>query len=181
MTFLILSILSNGEFFDRMTGLTGWDQMAPPASVVVYWRVAVEFAGTGSREQGGISLSKQHVANQLVGRKGEFVLNLPTIDIVQQFDTVDMNSTEVGDKFALSGLTRGVAKTVDAPTVEEAPIQLECRVLQSVELPPVRTIYLALVTATSVQEGVCDPSERLNVSKAPFFGMTAGSGGTVCK
>ncbi|HSR51586.1 MAG TPA: hypothetical protein VLV83_12215 [Acidobacteriota bacterium] len=48
--------------------------------------------------------------------------------------------------------------------------------LQSVELPPLRTVYLALVTATSVLEGVCDSSERLNVSKTPFFGMTAGSG-----
>ena len=147
-------------------------QPGDPDEISVGWTFVVN----GEPPQIGVSLSKEHVANHLVGRKGEFVLNLPTVDMVQQFDTVDMKTTEVGDKFALSGLTRGVANTVDAPTVEEAPIQLECRVVQSVELPPVRTIYLALVTATSVQQGVCDPSGRLIVSKVPFFGMTAGSG-----
>lgn len=147
-------------------------QPGDPDEISVGW----SFVVNGEPPQVGVSLSKEHVANPLVGRQGQFVLNVPSADIVEQFDRVDMNTTQGGDKFALSGLTRGAAKTIDAPTVEEAPIQLECQVLQQVELPPVRTIYLALVTATSVLEGVCDASERLIVSKTSFFGMTSGSG-----
>jgi flavin reductase (DIM6/NTAB) family NADH-FMN oxidoreductase RutF len=36
-----------------------------------------------------------------------------------------------GDKFVKLGFTRGQATVVNAPTVNEAPIQLECRLMQT--------------------------------------------------
>ncbi|MCP4641177.1 MAG: hypothetical protein GY851_12120, partial [bacterium] len=104
------------------------------------------------------------------------VLNVPTVAIVESFDRIDMSSAKVGDKFALSGLTRGEGRKVDAPTIEEAPIHVECRVFNTIEVPPVRTLFLAEVLATTVHEGICDEQGRLIVPKVPFFGMTAGSG-----
>jgi flavin reductase (DIM6/NTAB) family NADH-FMN oxidoreductase RutF len=106
----------------------------------------------------------------------EFVLNVPTAHIVEQFDVVDMNSSRVVDKYALSGLTRGAATVISAPTVEEAPIQVECRVFNTVDVPPIRTVFLADVVATTVHQGVCDENGRLIVEAVPFFGMTTGSG-----
>lgn len=106
----------------------------------------------------------------------QFVLNVPTVEIVDSFDIVDMNSSKIMDKFALSGLTRARASKVDAPTVEESPIHVECSVFDTIEVPPVRTMFLANVKATTVREGICDENGRLIVSSVPFFGMTAGSG-----
>ena len=63
-----------------------------------------------------------------------------------------------------------------APTVEESPIHLECRVFDRIEVPPIRTVYLAEVVATRVLEGTTDADGRLVVPAVPFFGMTAGSG-----
>jgi flavin reductase (DIM6/NTAB) family NADH-FMN oxidoreductase RutF len=82
----------------------------------------------------------------------------------------------VADKFALAGLTRGAATAVDAPTIEEAPIQLECKVSHVLRVPPARTVFLADVVATTVHEGICDEAGRLVVPSAAFFGMTSGSG-----
>ena len=65
---------------------------------------------------------------------------------------------------------------VDAPTVEEAPIQVECRVTHRLRVEPSRTVFLAEVVATTVKEGVCDTNGRLIVESQAFFGMTAGSG-----
>ena len=106
----------------------------------------------------------------------EFVLNVVTTEYIRAFDVVDMNSSKVEDKFALTGFTKGHAKYIDAPTVQEAVIQLECKVTQIVDLPPNRSMFIADVVATRVQEGVCDDDGRLIVDSQPLFGMSAGSG-----
>ncbi len=143
-----------------------------PDEISVVWTFVVN----GNPPQVGISAGDEHVARQLVELHGEFVLNVPTADMVDAFDMVDMNSGRFADKFALTDLTRGNATAVRAPTVEESPIHVECRVFDSLEVPPERKIFLADVVATTVHEGACDDAGRLIVSNVPFFGMTAGSG-----
>ncbi len=143
-----------------------------PDEISVVWTFVIE----GKPPQIGISVHKEHVANGLIKTHGQFVLNLPVAGIVVPFDKVDMSSSRVGDKFKLSGLTRGKALKVNAPTVEESPIHVECKVFNTIEVPPARTLFLADVVATTVHEGVCDEKGRLMVEKVPFFGMTAGSG-----
>lgn len=143
-----------------------------PDEISVLW----SFVLNGDPPQVGVSAGREHVVGDLIDLHGEFVLNVPLARDVERFDTVDMNSSRVGDKFELSGFTRGRATAVDAPTVEEAPIHLECRVLDRVQLPPVRTVYLAEVLATTALEGAVDDAGRLIVPAVPFFGMTAGSG-----
>ena len=143
-----------------------------PDEITVLWTFVV----SGDPPQVGVSAGDEHRAGALLALHREFVLNVPVASLVRPFDLVDMSSSKVADKFALSGLTRGVATVVKAPTVEEAPIQLECRVSHVLRVPPARTVYLADVVATTVHEGVCDEDGRLRVSTAAFFGMTAGSG-----
>jgi len=143
-----------------------------PDELSVVWT----FVLNGKPPQVGISAAHEHVATALVAQHREFVLNVPTADLVMPFDKVDMASTEVADKFALAGLRRGAATVIDAPTVAEAPIQIECRVTQQVAVPPARQLFVADVVATTVLPGVCDADEMLIVDAVPFFGMTAGSG-----
>lgn len=143
-----------------------------PDEISVVWTFVVN----GDPPQVGISAHEEHVAEGLLKRHGEFVLNVPTVEIVEAFDRVDMNSSKVADKFVLSGLTRGKAIRVDAPTIEESPIHVECRIFNAIDVPPVRSLFLAEVVATTVHDGVCDKDGRLLVDKVAFFGMTAGSG-----
>ena len=143
-----------------------------PDHISVVWTFIIE----GNPPHIGVAEGDEHVAGGLIERHGEFVLNVPVADIVTPFDRVDMSSSRVGDKFELSGLTRGAAVEVDAPTVEECPIHVECRVFDSLRVPPARTIYVAEVVATTVLDGSVDDHERLRVDDVPFFGMTAGSG-----
>jgi len=143
-----------------------------PDEISVVWSFVLNFPPP----QIGISVGDGHIAGKLVDLHKEFVLNIPTASIVGPFDIVDMNSGKVQDKFELSGLTRGKAIKINAPTVEESPIQLECRVQQTFRVPPVRTLFVAEVVAATVHPGVCDENGRLNVPSVSFFGMTAGSG-----
>ncbi len=143
-----------------------------PDEISVLWTFVVN----GDPPQVGVSAGDEHRAGPLIALHREFVLGVPTASLVRAFDTVDMSSSKLADKFVLSGLTRGTATAVNAPTVEEAPIQLECRLSHTLRVPPARTVYIADVVATTVHEGICDEDGRLIVSSAPFFGMTAGSG-----
>jgi len=143
-----------------------------PKEISVVWTFVLE----GKPPQIGISVADYHIAGDLIKMHEEFVLNVPTADMVTAFDTVDMNSSKVGDKYTLSKLTEGKAVAVDAPTISEAPIQVECRIFNTIAVPPHRTVFFADVVATTVLEGVCDKNGRLIVPNVSFFGMTAGSG-----
>jgi len=143
-----------------------------PDEISVLWTFVV----SGDPPQVGVSAGDEHRAGPLLALHREFVLNVPVAALVHPFDVVDMSSSRVADKFALSGLTRGAASAVKAPTVNEAPIQLECRITHTLRVPPARTVYLADVVATTVHEGVCDADGRLIAASAAFFGMTAGNG-----
>jgi len=143
-----------------------------PDEISVLWTFVVN----GDPPQIGISAGSEHVVRQLLEEHNEFVLNVPTAALVEAFDMVDMNSGRVADKFELAGLTRGRATVVDAPTIEEAPIHCECRIFDSLEVPPMRKLFLAEVVATTVLEGTVDGTGRLLVPNVRFFGMTAGSG-----
>ena len=143
-----------------------------PDQISVVWTFVVN----GKPPQIGISVEDPHVVLDLIKKKREFVLNVPTSDMIESFDKIDMNSSRLGDKFALSGFTAERAQSIDAPAIAESPIHVECNVIQELRVPPIRTVFIAEVTATTVLPGVCDEKGRLIVEDVDFFGMTAGSG-----
>ena len=169
-----LKLSENGPMIPPVPAilLTVRGKPGDPDEISVVWTFVIE----GKPPQIGISVADYHISGDLIKMHKEFGLNVPTADIITAFDTVDMNSSKVGDKYSLSGLTEGKAVKVNAPTVEEAPIQVECRIFNTINVPPHRTVFFADVVATTVHEGVCDKDGRLIVPNVPFFGMTAGSG-----
>jgi flavin reductase (DIM6/NTAB) family NADH-FMN oxidoreductase RutF len=143
-----------------------------PDELSVLWTFVVN----GDPPQVGIAPGDEHIAGGLLALHREFVLNVPVASMIHGFDRLDFSSSRVADKYALSGFTRGVATSVKAPTVNEAPIHVECRVSHVLRVPPVRTVFIADVVATTVHEGICDDDGRLRPASAAFFGMMAGCG-----
>ncbi|MEP1095110.1 MAG: flavin reductase family protein [Cyclobacteriaceae bacterium] len=143
-----------------------------PDEISVVWTFVVN----GKPPQIGISVGDEHVAMDMIKKHKSFVLNVPTAAMIEQFDRVDMSSSKIANKFELSGLTKGKAQSINAPVVEEAPIHVECKVSHELRVPPMRTVFIADVTATTVLPNVCDENGRLIVDNIDFFGMTAGSG-----
>lgn len=147
-------------------------QPGDPDELSVLWTFVVN----GDPPQVGVSAGDDHIAGRLITLHREFVLNVPVASMIHAFDRIDFSSSGVGDKYVLSGLTRGAATSVKAPTVNEAPIQLECRVSHTLRVPPLRTVFIADVVATTAHEGICDADGRLRPQSAAFFGMMAGCG-----
>lgn len=143
-----------------------------PDELSVLWTFVVN----GDPPQVGVAAGDEHIAGGLIELHREFVLNVPVASMIHAFDRLDFSSSRAADKYAVSGLTRGTATAIKAPTVNEAPIQLECRVSHILRVPPVRTVFIADVVATTVHDGICDEDGRLRPESAAFFGMMAGCG-----
>ena len=111
-----------------------------PDELSVLWTFVVN----GDPPQVGVAPGDEHIAGGLITLHREFVLNVPVASMIHGFDRIDFSSSRAADKYALSGFTRGVASMVKAPTVNEAPIQLECRVSHVLRVPPVRTVFIAM-------------------------------------
>lgn len=158
-------------------GVKGDDDV--PDELTVVWT----FVLNGKPPQVGVSVagpggtgSPGQAALPFLERHGEFTLNVPDASWVEAFDVIDMCSTEKGDKFAKTGLTRLPSKEVNAPGVAQAPIVIECRVFDSHPLPPSRTVFFAEALRTTVLPGVADDAGRLDPDVRPLFGMAAGCG-----
>ena len=146
--------------------------MLPPSQAII---TSVR-GKPGDPAQIGVAAGDGHIAGGLSALHKEFVLNVPAVSMIHGFDVIDFSSGKPGDKFAKSGFTRGRATVVNAPTVNEAPIQLECRLLHTLRVAPMRTLFVAEVVATTVHDGICDADGRLRPESAACVGMAAGCG-----
>ncbi len=81
-----------------------------------------------------VSLRKAtYTYGNIVGRKA-FTIGVPSEAHVREADYIGIVSGKGTDKFAAAGLTPVRSSLVDAPYVEEFPLVLECRLLQTVEI-----------------------------------------------
>lgn len=93
---------------------------------------------------------KNTLAN--VQATGEFVVNL-----VPRFLADVMNSAAEGeakiDDFARLGLTRAPSETVKVPRIGESPAALECRVVNTMDLPPSKCQFVvALIVGVFLRD-----------------------------
>ena len=81
-----------------------------------------------------ISVRKNRLSHTNILLSGAFSVNLPAVGQLAQADLIGMVSGAATDKFALTGLTAVNSDLVQAPYVQEFPLNLECSLLQSVDL-----------------------------------------------
>ncbi len=75
----------------------------------------------------------RHSFDLLVKNK-EFVINLTTKDLAYATDWCGVRSGRQYNKFESMGLTPGKATVVNAPIIEEAPVNIECKVKDIIKL-----------------------------------------------
>lgn len=81
-----------------------------------------------------ISLREATYTHRNLMSKKAFTINIPSEQYVKEADYFGMESGRKEDKFAKTGLTPVRSDIVDAPYISEFPINLECKIIQVVEL-----------------------------------------------
>lgn len=88
----------------------------------------------------------------VVGRRA-FTVNVPSVSHAAAADLVGVVSGREGDKFAAAGLTAVPSELVDAPYVEEFPLNLECRLVDSLKLG-LHTLFVGEIVDVKADEEV---------------------------
>jgi len=90
----------------------------------------VMFAPNGIKPNGEIKDSRRNIE-----ATGAFVVNLATWDLREQMNATSASLPAGTDEAALTGLEMVPSNIVAPPRVAASPVALECRYLQTVELP----------------------------------------------
>lgn len=112
-----------------------------------------------------ISVRRERHSYEIIRRTGEFVINLTTEALARATDWCGVRSGRDYDKFREMGLTPGRAAVVSAPTVEEAPVSIECRVKQVIPLGS-HDMFLAEVVNVQADEQYIDSDGRFDLVQA---------------
>ncbi len=81
-----------------------------------------------------ISVRPERHSYPVIKKNMAFVINLTTKDMAFATDWCGVRSGKNFDKFKEMGLTPGKASLIQAPTVEESPVCIECRVREVISL-----------------------------------------------
>lgn len=74
-----------------------------------------------------VSIAPRRYSHALIEESKEFVVNIPTMDILDQTMFCGRKSGRDYDKFKETGLTRVPAKKLKTPIIKECVAHLECR------------------------------------------------------
>ena len=120
----------------------------------------------------GISLRSARLSHAIISRMGEFVVNLPTAEMLEVADLCGTTTGRSTDKFACTGLTPIPALIVKAPLIAECPVNIECRVIQVVNLVS-HDLFLARVEVVHAEESVLGADGEVDYYKANPLAYTA--------
>lgn len=121
-----------------------------------------------------VSVRPERYSHELISKSGEFCINLPTSYMAKLVDFCGVKSGREFDKFGKLNLTAEPSKTVSCPSVAECPITLECKVFEQKELGS-HTMFLADITAVTVNEAILDGKGRMSIEKANLMAYGHGT------
>jgi len=86
-----------------------------------------------------------------IAETGTFSVNIPSAALLEKTDYCGLVSGEKTDKSRIFEVFYGLQKT--APMIRECPVNIECRLVQSVPLPT-NTIFIGEITEVYADENV---------------------------
>lgn len=121
-----------------------------------------------------ISVRKERYSYNLINDSKEFVINLTTEDLARKTDWVGVRSGSKYDKFREMHLTKESAQNVKCPLISESPINLECKVVNQLDLGS-HTMFMAKILSVDVDEKYIDSNGTFDISKCHLMAYANGS------
>lgn len=119
-----------------------------------------------------LSISPKRYSDRLIRESGEFIINIPTVELLQQVIACGTISGRNRDKFKETCLTPAQAKKVKAPIIKECIAHLECT-LQELFATGDHTIFVGKIVEAYANKGVF--SEKYDLEKASMLYHAGGN------
>lgn len=120
-----------------------------------------------------ISVRHERASYPMLKETGEFVINLPDESMVKALDYCGVKSGAKVDKRKDCSLTPGKASVISAPTIEEAPVSIECVVKDIIPLGS-HDMFLSEVVAVDVDEKYIDKKNAFHMEDAKLIAYSHG-------
>ncbi|OHD69374.1 MAG: flavin reductase [Spirochaetes bacterium RBG_16_49_21] len=112
-----------------------------------------------------ISVRPERYSHGLIVASRQFVINLVTRQLVRAADFCGVKSGRDIDKFSAAGLTPAPASVVNAPLIQESPVNIECAVSRMLHLGS-HDMFIAKIVAVNVDERLIDAKGKLRLDRA---------------
>jgi len=115
-----------------------------------------------------ISIRPERHSYGIIKESGEFVVNLTPASLVEVCDYCGTVTGRVVDKVTKTGLSLIPSSSVSAPTIENCPLSLECKVSSIIPLGS-HDLFIADVVKVSVDEKYLDENGKLRLDTADLL------------
>ncbi|MBD3181005.1 hypothetical protein GF312_01865 [Candidatus Poribacteria bacterium] len=99
----------------------------------------------------GIGIAYSRYSYELIKNEKEFIVNIPTVDLMDQVKLCGKISGRDQDKFAACGFTKVQGKVVNSSSIAQCPVSIECKLVDQLELKE-RVWFVGKVLAVQKEE-----------------------------
>ncbi len=120
-----------------------------------------------------ISIRPERLSYEYIKESMEFVVNLPSSDLVKKVDYCGVRSGKKNDKITEMGFTLKESLNISVPYIDECPINIECKVKNIIPLGT-HDMFIAEVVASHVNEDLLDEKGKIHFENANMMSYCHG-------
>lgn len=116
----------------------------------------------------GIGVVPKRHSYDILKRVGDFVINVPSKDLIGETVLCGTKSGRDLDKFEATGLTAKPSMQITSPMIAECPLNIECRTWKIIEVGS-HHLFIGDVVAAHIDEQVLDEQGEPDLAKMGLF------------
>ena len=120
-----------------------------------------------------ISIRPERLSYEYIKESMEFVVNLPSSDLVKKVDYCGVRSGKKNDKITEMNFTLKEGHNVSTPYIDECPVNIECKVKNIIPLGT-HDMFIAEVVASHVNEDLLDEKGKIRFENANMMSYCHG-------
>ena len=120
-----------------------------------------------------ISIRPERLSYEYIKESMEFVVNLPSSDLVKKVDYCGVRTGKKNDKITEMGFTLKEGHNVLTPYIDECPVNIECKVKSIIPLGT-HDMFIAEVVASHVNEDLLDEKGKIHFENANIMSYCHG-------
>jgi flavin reductase (DIM6/NTAB) family NADH-FMN oxidoreductase RutF len=109
-----------------------------------------------------VSLRKATYTYGNIMEQKAYTVNIPSQDFIREADYFGIASGRTEDKFFVSGLTPVKSNLINAPTIKEFPLSLECKLLHTLEVG-LHTLFIGEILDVKAEENIVGDDGKTNI------------------
>ncbi len=115
-----------------------------------------------------ISIRPSRYSHRIIEDSGSFVVNIPTTDMLKKADLCGIRSGKDTDKFKACSFTKLPASKISSPMIEECPVNIECKLNQTLRLGS-HDMFIGEILLVHVDNEITGKDGKIDYSKAKPF------------